>query len=83
MLTPYQIAARADHLFGRDNIAEINRLFRAQDTSNLWPITGRFNVTERAIRRVQRQRASTLIGQGLEYALSVNDEISAIVNAEQ
>ena len=34
---------------------EIRKKFRAQDESHLWPVCGRFNVTERAIRKVREQ----------------------------
>jgi nitroreductase len=81
MLTPYQIAQRAEHLDGRANIAAINKLFRAQDESHLWPISGRFNATERAIRRIRRINDGC-INPGLEYALALDGELSRIVNSE-
>jgi hypothetical protein len=81
MLTPYQIAERAERYEGRANIAAINRLFRRQDESHLWPINGRFDATERAIRRVRRlARDGACIEPGLEYALALDSEISTIVN---
>lgn len=81
MLTPYQIAERAERYEGRANIAAINALFRRQDESHLFPIRGRFNATERAIRRLQRlAREGAVIEPGLEYALALEAEISAIVN---
>jgi len=64
------------------SIREINKIFRAKDDSNLWPICGRFNATERAIKRLQRARRAGLeISGGLEYWLSLEREISEIVNA--
>jgi hypothetical protein len=82
MLTPEQIAARAEQFDGISNIREINRLFRKQDESHLYPVCGRFNVTERAIRRLQRyNREGACIEPGLEYALALENEISHIVNA--
>ncbi len=79
--TAEQIAAAADHLVGPANIARINRAFRAQDESHLFPINGRFNVTERAIRRLRRaQRDGLVLNEGLEYALSLDAEITGIVN---
>ena len=58
---------------------QINAYFRKNDDSHLWPICGRFNATERAIRRVRRMG---LAGYGgLEYYLTVEREISEIVNA--
>lgn len=83
MLTPYQIADRADRYEGRANIAAINALFRRQDESHLFPIRGRFNATERAIRRLRRlAREGLVIEPGLEYALALDAEISAIVNGD-
>lgn len=83
MLTPEQIAEKAESFNGVANRAAINRLFRAQDESDLYPIQGRFNATERAIRRLRKQAADGLcIGDGLEYALSLEAEISHIVNHE-
>lgn len=35
------------------DIRKINKKMRNKDDSNLWPILGRFNATERAIRRVK------------------------------
>ncbi|MBR3398586.1 MAG: hypothetical protein IKH08_02275 [Prevotella sp.] len=61
------------------SVRQINAYFRKNDESHLWPICGRFNATERAIRRVRRMG---LAGYGgLEYYLTVEREISEIVNA--
>ena len=61
------------------SVRQINAYFRKNDDSHLWPICGRFNATERAIRRVRRMG---LAGYGgLEYYLTVEREISDIVNA--
>jgi hypothetical protein len=60
----------------------INQAFRAQDDSHKWPINGRFNVTERAIRAARRfERESGCMMTGLEYALFLDAEISRIVNS--
>jgi hypothetical protein len=75
------IVERAERYAGRANRAAINRAFRAADESHLWPVRGRFNATERAIRRVQRYMRET--GEdltGLAYALILDDELSRIVN---
>ena len=81
-LTAEQIAERTDHKEGIANIRAINAIYRAQDESNLYPINGRFNATERAIRRVRKfQRASGAI-YGLEYCYVLESEISRIVNQE-
>ena len=61
----------------------INRLFRAQDESHLYPINNRFNATDKAIRNVQRfERDSGCALYGLEYAYAINNELSTIVNQE-
>ena len=57
---------------------QINKYFRKNDDSNKWPICGKFNATEMAIRKV-RKNFSEL--QGLEYALTLEGEISRIVNS--
>ena len=83
MLTPYQIAERAERYEGHANIAAINALFRRQDESHLYPIRGRFDATERAIRRLRRlAREGLALEPGLEYALALDAEISAIVNGD-
>ena len=58
----------------------INRYFRATDQSRLWPILGKCNVTERAIRKI-RKLFSEL--QGYEYYLAVHKEIGRIINDER
>lgn len=82
-LTAEQIADRAEAFDGKRNRAEINRLFRKQDESHLAPIYGRFNATERAIRRLRRAEADgAVIGDGLEYSYALDAEISNIVNGD-
>ena len=81
MLTAETIANRADRFTGRANTAAINRTFRRMDQSHLWPILGKFDATERAIRRVRKDFAECgMICEGLEYALALESEVSAIVN---
>jgi len=66
------------------SIKEINRYFRNMDDSGKWPICGKFNVTERAIRKVRKQRRDgMIINEGLEYYLALEAEISNIVNNEK
>lgn len=61
---------------------EINAYFRSIDDSNLWPICGKFNATNRAIRRLQKyQREGMVINPGLEYYYALEREISNIVNS--
>lgn len=80
--TPEVIARDADHLVGIANRRAINKAFRAQDESNLFPIRGRFNATDRAIRKVnQLERANGAIG-GYEYAMVLDHTIGLIVNSE-
>ncbi len=55
----------------------INAYFRANDESHKWPIHNRFNVTERAIRRL---RKTGLYNGGPEYFLALESECSLIVN---
>lgn len=82
-LTAEQIARIAEDYFGRENRARINALYRSQDDSHLWPICGRFNVTERAIRRIRRlEREGAVIGDGLEYAYTLESVMSEIVNSD-
>jgi len=81
MLTPEQIAAKTDHLDGRANIVAVNRLYRKQAESHLWPTRNRFDATERAIRSVRKQYADYGTPTGLEYALALDAELSRLVNS--
>lgn len=60
----------------------INRLFRRQDDSNKWPINGKFDVTERAIRRAYKFERQSDVMSPLEYAMFLESETSQIVNDE-
>lgn len=60
---------------------EIRRVFRENDESHKWPVCGRFNVTERAIRRVARMEREGGELSSVEYAYALDRTISAIVNA--
>ena len=65
------------------SIRQINAYFRKTDESRKWPICGRFNATERAIRRLRKVRSHGCGPYpGLEYYLALKQEISEIVNAE-
>lgn len=60
---------------------QINALLRKEDDSHIWPICGRFNATERAIRKLKRLEKEGLeVNKGLEYYLTLNDIISQIIN---
>lgn len=58
----------------------INCMFRAQDDSNKWPISGKFNVTERAIRHARKFERDSDVMSPLEYALFLEQDMSTIVN---
>lgn len=60
-------------------IRQINAYYRANDCSHQWPICNKFDVTERAIRRLRKEG---LYNGGLEYFLALDAEISSIVNNE-
>ena len=80
--TAEQIAVETDDKNGLANIRAINKAYRAQDDSHLWPINNRFNATERAIRQARKlQRESGAI-YGLEYCYLLDSLISTIVNSE-
>ena len=82
MKTAEQIAASTDDKDGLANIRAINKLYRDQDESHLWPINGEFNATERAIRRIRElNRIGACINPGLEYCYALEGELSQIVNA--
>jgi len=85
ILTSEQIALKCDDIQNpRSNRTAINRLYREQDESDLWPIKGRFNVTERAIRRARAFiRDSGIEMSGLEYAYFLDSAMSEIVNNER
>ena len=76
------IVERAERYTGRANRAAINRAYRRADESHLYPVNNRFDATERAIRRVRRyMRDSGYNLEGLEYAMALDAELSAIVNS--
>jgi len=79
-LTPEQIADRTDHLGSINNIKAINRLFREQDESHLYPINGKFNATDRAIRKARKIANANGKVYGYEYAMLLDSLISEIVN---
>lgn len=64
------------------SVREINKYFREHDESHKWPICGRFNATERAIRKLRKLRHDGMdVNPGLEYFLSLDRIIGEIVNA--
>lgn len=78
-LTAEQIADKTDEKEGIANIRAINKLYRAQDASKLYPINGRFNATERAIRQARKFDCPVY---GLEYCYLIEHLLSVIVNKE-
>ena len=62
------------------SIRQVNKHFRSVDESNKWPINGRFNATERAIRNVRKHMKEGGQLSPVEYALALRTEISYIVN---
>jgi hypothetical protein len=59
------------------SVRVINAYFRAKDESYKWPICGRFDATERAIRRLHLQGQGL---QGLGYFQALEAEIGRIVH---
>lgn len=64
------------------SVRQINRLARQNDESEKWPVRGKFDVTERAIRRLQRRARESGIPNlgGIAYASMLEGELSKIVN---
>ena len=83
-LTAEEIAVMTDEKEGLANIRAINKLYRDQDKSHLYPISNKFNATERAIRRIRKwnKESGYNINPGLEYCYALDAEISQIVNGE-
>jgi hypothetical protein len=82
-LTAEQIADLTNDKDGLANIRAINKLFRQQDDSHLWPINGKFNATNRAIAKSSRIAKYNGCVYGLEYAYQLDHFISQIVNNAQ
>jgi hypothetical protein len=78
--TAEEIARQTEHLNGLANIRAINKIYRAQDESHLWPVSSRFNATDRAIGRVSRFSRQAGAIYGLEYCYSIEQQLSEIVN---
>lgn len=58
----------------------VNSEFRRQDDSSKWPIFGRFNVTDRAIRHARKHEDGRGKMSLYEYALFLEQDMSRIVN---
>jgi hypothetical protein len=79
-LTAEQIAKACEDLNEVANIRAINKIYRDQDESHLFPIRGRFNATERAIRKARVYQRDAGGVYGLEYCYLLETIISDIVN---
>ena len=61
----------------------ISQHFRPQDETLIYPICGRFNATERAIRKVRREFAECgMRCEGFEYALAIDCALDHIFSEE-
>jgi len=82
MRSPYEIAevAETSQSDRQKQYRVVDRLYRQQDESHLWPIKGRFNVTNRAIKSARRYLYERGDLSALEYSLVVDEIISDIVN---
>ena len=80
ILTAEKIAELTNNLDGTANIRAINKLYREQDESDLWPIRGKINVTDRAIRKARKIAQANGPYYGLEYCYTLELIMSEIVN---
>ena len=82
ILNAEQIAELCQDLDGLSNIRAINKLYREQDESHLWPISGKFNAVNRAIRKARQFQVDSGAIYGLEYCYLLDNILSEIVNNE-
>jgi hypothetical protein len=78
MKTEEQLYNSLKNYKGREFIKRVNNYYRQRDESHLYPVRGKFNVTERAIRKLKRDGECL---DGLEYIYALSAEISKIVNS--
>jgi hypothetical protein len=68
-------------MFERDELIAANKELRAKDESYKWPINGRFNATERAIKYIRKLVQDGMVIDSIdEYKGLVEMRISDIVN---
>lgn len=68
----------------RNELITINREYRNKDNSHLWPICGKFSVTERAIRQARCiRREGSECDSEIEYRALLDSLESGIVNDER
>ncbi len=76
------IARMYDHLDGVENRKAIFAHYMQIDDSGLFPISGSFNATERAIRCVRKfEHGYDQQLFGLELCLALDEHVSEIVNS--
>lgn len=78
--TAEQIAELTDSKDGIANIRAINKLYRLQDESHLYPIRNKFNITDRAIRKARAFIRDSGAVYGIEYCYLLESIMSEIVN---
>jgi hypothetical protein len=78
--TAEQIAEMTNHKCGLANIRAINKFYREQDESHLYPINNKFNATEKAIQQARIFQRNSDAVYGYEYCLLLENLISEIVN---
>jgi hypothetical protein len=78
--TAEEIARLTNGKDGLANIKAINKLYRNQDESHLWPVNCDFSIVERAIRQARQFQRDTQAVYGLEYCYLLEGIISDIVN---
>lgn len=61
----------------------VNKQIRADDESHLFPIRGKFNVAERAIRQARKERKTNECYDDIAYLALLDSKISKIVNDER
>lgn len=83
-LLPERVKSVRAHIFKLKIMKTRRQIFkevRTRDDSNLWPVSGRFNLADRAIRRLykfENQYGERL--DGLELELWLENEMTQIVN---
>ena len=83
MLDPLTIVQKSIQRKLDLDYTDVRKIFRDHDESHLFPVLGRFNVTERAIRRVRRlEKDGLCVGSPLEYAHILDQHLREIVNAQ-
>src|SRR3990172_268016 len=78
--TAEEIAKATQSRTGRAARRAINKLYREQDESAIWPINGQFNVTERALRQVSKFERSYGSLSGIEYCHVLERFMRNIIN---